>query len=89
MLYRWLIFSGLVMGAIACANPKQSAECAQYVSCVRAFDAKEDVTTNAKRFEPDGACWGGVEGAALCTRACAGGLEYINTAYTDPPEVCQ
>ncbi len=53
------------------------------------MDESEGVTTNAARFEPEGACWGGPEGAALCTRACSGGLDYIKAAYADLPEACQ
>ena len=86
---RLLILMCLSSTIIGCADPKQSSECAQYVSCVRAMDESEGVTTNAARFEPEGACWGGPEGAALCTRACSGGLDYIKAAYADLPEACQ
>ena len=83
------LVSAVIVVVSACAQPEQSAECARYLACVRAIDAQEAVTTDAKRFEADGACWGGPEGAALCTRACAGGLSYLQKAYSDLPEACR
>jgi hypothetical protein len=84
-----LLLSVTVLAAGACAQPEQSSECAQYIECIRAIDEREGVTTDAKRFDPSGACWGGPEGADLCTRACLGGIAYLQKAYTDLPEVCQ
>ena len=74
---------------VGCAESNQTPTCAQYVACVRALDAQEDVTTNAKRFEPGGACWGSPEGAELCDRACKGGLAYQQSIAPDGPEVCR
>lgn len=68
----------------ACGGETQSAECRQFVACVRALDAQEGRRTNALRFEPGGGCWGGAAGAKLCTDSCVRGLAYLRRAATAP-----
>lgn len=74
---------------LGCAEVvEQSAACEQYVSCLDARDAELGLQTNTLRFEPNGACWGGAEGAALCDRACDNGLQWLQEADPDLPELC-
>jgi len=79
----------LVLGLSGCAVVTQSAVCGQYIACVEALDTLDGQTTNVERFADGGACWGGVEGGALCTRACERGLKWLAEATVDSPEACQ
>lgn len=75
---------------LGCAQPPtQTTTCAAYVACVQARDQVLGIETDLLRFEPQGDCWGGSEdGAALCDRACSGGLEWLRESYEDLPEAC-
>ncbi len=72
----------------ACGAVEQSPECAAWTRCIQARDAQTGVPTDNARFEAGGACWGGAEGAELCTTACASGLDWMRRAYDDLPEAC-
>ena len=65
----------VLLGLGACARVDQSESCRRYVACVRAADARDGVTTDAVRFEPEGACWDNETIAELCDRACVRALE--------------
>jgi hypothetical protein len=81
-----LLFFSLLAGCGS--GVPQRAACGDFVACVQARDMERGTTTNLTRFEPDGACWGGDEGADLCETACINGLEFLASSYVDLPEVC-
>jgi|GEM_PF-1311929 len=88
-IYLLLFFALLgVVGLEGCATVSQSEACKKYVACLSARDAKLGVSTDVKRFENGGACWGGPEGADLCTRACSSGLSWLQKSYTSLPSAC-
>jgi hypothetical protein len=66
----------------------QTEACADWVACVQARDAAQGQSTNLERFEADGACWGGDEGAALCDRGCLAGLDWLRGEVDDLPTEC-
>lgn len=76
---------------LACADPPAQTEaCRDYVACLAARDAVLNITTDAARFEAGGDCWGGLEeGALLCDRACAAGLEWLRGAEPGLPGECR
>lgn len=80
-----LLMVGILPG---CQEAEQTVACQQYVSCVRAMDQAESRVSNLERFEPNGACWGGPEGATLCDRSCERGLEWIAERYDNAPAAC-
>jgi hypothetical protein len=67
----------------------QSEDCAAYVECVRAIDARDGVETDVERFEADGDCWGSDEGATLCDRACTRGADYLRRQSGPLPQECE
>lgn len=76
--------------ASACgARVPQSPECAHFLACLAAVDKQVGRRTNAARFEPDGACWGGPAGAKLCTESCERGLPLLTRDLASVPEVCR
>lgn len=68
---------------LACAEVVQTPACAAFVSCVRASDAAQGITTDLARFEPEGECWGTPAGADLCDRACVNGLGFHARRFPD------
>ena len=77
---KWLKFvlsaGALTLGA-GCAEPEQGPECRAFVACVGAADAERGTQTNVDRFLPDGACWDGVKGAAVCESSCRRGIPVL------------
>lgn len=78
----WII-SVLLAG---CAEGTQTEACRAYLDCLAARDQQLGITTNAARFESDGACWGSPTGAELCDTACVRGLEFIGGTDDAPTE---
>jgi hypothetical protein len=60
-----------------CAEAEQGPHCRAYVECVRQADAERDTVTNVDRFLPDGACWDGTKGAAVCESSCRRGIPVL------------
>ncbi len=63
--------------SIACAA-EQGPECKAFVVCVSEFDTLRQTETNVDRFLPEGACWGGEKGAAVCEAACRRGIVLLH-----------
>lgn len=63
---------------VACAGAEQGPECKAFVECVAAVDVLRSTQTNVDRFLPDGACWGGKKGAAVCESACRRGVVLLH-----------
>lgn len=76
----------LLLLLLGCAEVVQTPACAAFVSCVRATDAAQGVTTDVVRFEPAGECWGTPAGADLCDRACVNGLDFHRRRFPDVAE---
>ncbi len=58
----------------ACGRAEQGPECKAFIACVAALDVLRSTQTNVDRFLPDGACWGGPKGAAVCESSCRRGV---------------
>lgn len=71
----------------SCADTEPTASCKAFVACVRALDARDGQTTDARRFEAGGACWDGPAGADACDHACAAGL--VELRATAPDLACE
>ena len=71
---------------VACGRAEQGPECKAFVECVAAVDVLRSTTTNVDRFVPDGACWGGAKGAAVCESACRRGVVLLH--QQEPQLVC-
>ena len=82
-----LFWLALVLAACG-GRVGQSAECATYVSCVRATDAPEQRTTNLERFLADGACWVHADTGELCETGCRRGLEWMRAHLAALPREC-
>lgn len=63
----------LLLTCAAC-GAEQGPECKAFVACVEEFDTLRNTDTNVDRFLPDGACWNGDKGAAVCELACRRGV---------------
>jgi hypothetical protein len=63
---------------VACGRAEQGPECKAFVECVAAVDVLRSTQTNVDRFLPDGACWGGQKGAAVCESACRRGVVLLH-----------
>lgn len=84
-----LIGLTLCLSAAGCNGPvEQRIACAEYVSCIEARDGLRGSTTNVRRFETDGGCWGSPEGADLCETACVNGLAFLREREQGLPEEC-
>lgn len=66
--------SALSMLLVACGRVEQGPECEAFVECVAALDVLRSTRTNVDRFLPDGACWGGAKGGAVCESSCRRGV---------------
>ncbi len=62
----------------ACRGAEQGPECKAFVECVGALDVLRSTQTNVDRFLPDGACWKGPKGAAVCESACRRGVALLH-----------
>ncbi len=63
---------------VACGGAEQGPECKAFVECVAAVDFLRSTQTNVERFLPDGACWDGPKGAAVCESACRRGVALLH-----------
>ncbi len=63
---------------VACGGAEQGPECKAFVECVVAVDVLRSTQTNVDRFLPDGACWSGRKGAAVCESACRRGVVLLH-----------
>lgn len=63
---------------VACRRAEQGPECKAFVECVAALDVLRSTQTNVDRFLPDGACWNGRKGAAVCESACRRGVALLH-----------
>lgn len=70
-----------------CLGAEQTEACRAFVACTRALDARDGQTTDAARFEADGACWSGPVIAELCDQACTRGVEWLREV--EPDLVCE
>lgn len=87
--FGFLLFACVGFTWFGCATVTQSEECKAYVDCLAARDGQLKIQTDTLRFKPEGACWGGPEGADLCNRACKNGMVWLKSAYQNLPAACQ
>jgi hypothetical protein len=73
----WVGVALALAAAPACANVEQGPECRAFVACVKEADALWGTDTNVERFLPNGACWNGSKGAAVCEDACRRGVPVL------------
>jgi hypothetical protein len=82
-----LIIVAAAAASAGCLGAEQTQACKEFVACVRELDARDGETTDAVRFEADGACWSGPTIAELCDRACVRGIEVLRA--DDPTLTCE
>jgi hypothetical protein len=70
----------------ACGRLAQAPECAAYVDCVKARDARLLTTTDVERFEASGACWNNGDLATGCQKACTRGRAWLGSLSGAPKE---
>lgn len=64
----------------ACPLP-QAEECARYVACQRAFEARFGLPpVDVSAYEEGGRCWSNEQTRRLCQRLCASSLEELRRA---------
>ena len=73
----WLGVALALAAAPACSDVEQGPGCRAFVACVKEADALRGTATNVDRFLPDGACWNGSKGAAVCESACRRGVPVL------------
>ena len=82
VLFRWnlLAISALAVCTlpVACGGAEPGPECQAFVECVAAVDVLRSTQTNVDRFLPDGACWSGPKGAAVCESSCRRGVVLLH-----------
>lgn len=69
----------LVFCTLGCGPVEQTGSCRSFVACVEELDVARGTSTDAERYLPDGACWGGEKIAELCDRSCIKGLTLLGT----------